>query len=174
LPRVSIILISGIKFWAMIFRLCMRNGQRNYVNVLDSKSGCKTVSTFGVFLPVTVQWHRTTIIRNTMCAQNLSEWCHWCQKMSSQCPWRIDFNDNRHASFIHVSNCITLRTHLLPMAEIFYIACGTSWKSRRRRWIRNGEEVQLHLPKTSEMIDTSSIISWKCRNVIRPCHFSLR
>jgi hypothetical protein len=37
------------------------------------------------------------------------------------------------------------------MVEIFDIAFGTSWKSRRRRWIRNGEEVELYLPKTIEM-----------------------
>jgi len=37
------------------------------------------------------------------------------------------------------------------MVEIIEIAYGTSWKSRRRSWIRNGEEVVLYLPKTSEM-----------------------
>jgi hypothetical protein len=43
--------------------------------------------------------------------------------------------------------------------EIFEIACGTSWKSRRRSWIRNGEEVELYLPKNSEMIYMPSIAS---------------
>jgi hypothetical protein len=43
------------------------------------------------------------------------------------------------------------------MFEIFEIACGTSWKSRRRSWIRNVEEVELYLPKTSEMIYMPSI-----------------
>jgi len=33
------------------------------------------------------------------------------------------------------------------MVEIFEIACGTSWKLRRRSRIRNGEEVELYLPK---------------------------
>jgi hypothetical protein len=60
------------------------------------------------------------------------------------------------------------------MGEIFEIACGTSWKSRRRSWIRNGEEVELDLPKTSEIIFMPSIASRKCRNVIGPGHFSLR
>jgi len=43
------------------------------------------------------------------------------------------------------------------MVEIFEIACGTSWKSRRRSWIRNGEEVELYLPRTSEIIHMPSI-----------------
>jgi len=43
------------------------------------------------------------------------------------------------------------------MVEIFEIACGTSWKSRRGSWIRNGEEVELYLPKTSDMIHMPSI-----------------
>jgi len=38
------------------------------------------------------------------------------------------------------------------MVEIFEIACGMSEKWRRSSWIRNGEEVKLYLPTTSEMI----------------------
>jgi len=38
------------------------------------------------------------------------------------------------------------------MVEIFEIAYGASWKSRRRSWIRKGEEVELYLPKTSKMV----------------------
>jgi hypothetical protein len=60
------------------------------------------------------------------------------------------------------------------MIEIFEIACGTSWKSRRRSWIRSGEEVELYLPKTSEMIYMPSIAGGKHRNVIGPHHFTLR
>jgi hypothetical protein len=60
------------------------------------------------------------------------------------------------------------------MVEIFEIACGTSWKSRRRSWIRNSEEVELYLPKTSEIIHMPSIAGRKRRNVIGPRHFSLR
>jgi len=37
------------------------------------------------------------------------------------------------------------------MGEIFEIAYGMSWRSRRRSWIRKSEEVELYLPKTSEM-----------------------
>ena len=86
----------------------------------------------------------------------------------------MDLNDNCHAVFIHVFNCITLYTDLVHMVEIFEIARGTSWKSRRRSWIRNGEEVKLYLPKTSEMIYMPSIAGRKHRIVIGPRYLSLR
>jgi len=38
------------------------------------------------------------------------------------------------------------------MVEIFEIAYSVSWKSRRRSWTRNGEEVELYLPTIAEMI----------------------
>jgi len=38
------------------------------------------------------------------------------------------------------------------MIETFDIAYGASWKSRRKSWIRKGEEVELYLPKISGMI----------------------
>jgi hypothetical protein len=97
-----------------------------------------------------------------------------CQSKGGQCAGRIDLDDNRHAVFIHVSNCITLRTDLMLMVQIFEIAYGTSWKSRRRSWIRNGEKVELYLPKTSQMIYMPSIAGRKDRYVIEPRHFSLR
>jgi hypothetical protein len=37
------------------------------------------------------------------------------------------------------------------MVEIFGTACGTSWKSRKRSLIRNGDEFELYYPKTCEM-----------------------
>jgi len=37
------------------------------------------------------------------------------------------------------------------MFEIFEIAYGMSWKSRRRSSMRKGEEVELYLPKTGKM-----------------------
>jgi hypothetical protein len=64
---------------------------------------------------------------------------------------------NRHATFIHVSSCITLHTDLGHIVQILEIAYGGLWKSRRRSWIRNGEEVELYLAKTSEMIYMPSI-----------------
>jgi hypothetical protein len=60
------------------------------------------------------------------------------------------------------------------MVEIFEIACGTSWKLRKRSWIKNGEEVDQYLPKTSEIIYMPPFASRKSRNVIGPGHFSLR
>jgi hypothetical protein len=60
------------------------------------------------------------------------------------------------------------------MVEIVEIACDTSWKSRKRSWIRNGEEVELYVLKTGEMIHMPSIASKKRRNVIGPRPFSLR
>jgi hypothetical protein len=75
-------------------------------------------------------------------------------------------NDNRHAQFIHVSNCIIRRTDLLHMVEIFEIACGTPWKLRTRSWIRNVEEVELSSLKTSEMISMPPIAGRKRENVI--------
>jgi hypothetical protein len=75
-------------------------------------------------------------------------------------------NDNRHAEFIPVSNCITHRTDLVHMINIFEIACCTSWKLRKRSWIRNGEEVELYLLKTSEMIYMPPIAGRKRESVI--------
>jgi hypothetical protein len=43
------------------------------------------------------------------------------------------------------------------MVEKVDSACGMSWKLRRWSWIRNGQEVELYLPKTSEMIYMPSI-----------------
>ena len=78
----------------------------------------------------------------------------------------IDLNHNRHAAFIHVFNCITRRTDLVHMVEIFAIACGTSWKLRRRCWIINGEEVKLYLLITRELIYMPSTAGRKRENVI--------
>jgi hypothetical protein len=44
----------------------------------------------------------------------------------------------------------------------------------RRSWIRNGEEVELYVPKTIEMIYIPSIAGQKSRNMIGPRHISLR
>jgi len=38
------------------------------------------------------------------------------------------------------------------MVEIFSNAYDPSWKLRRRRLMRKGEEVELYSPKSSEMI----------------------
>jgi hypothetical protein len=174
LPLCSFVLISMAKLWDMIIRLCMSKGQTHHLNVLESKSGCKMAITFGFFLQVTVKWQSKSSISNEMCKQNLSECCHRCHRKSVKCAWQIDLNDNHHAAFINSYNSMTLRTDLVHMVEIFEIACGMSWKSRRMSWIRNGEEVELYLPKPTEMIYMPSIASRKRRNLAGPCHFSVR
>jgi len=97
-----------------------------------------------------------------------------CHRKSGQCSIRISLNDDRHATFIPVSNCITLRTDLVHMVEIFEMEGGTSWKSRRRSWIRKSEEVELYLPKTSEWFYMPSVAGRKRGNVIGPRHLSIR
>jgi hypothetical protein len=43
------------------------------------------------------------------------------------------------------------------MVEIFEIVCATSWKLRRRSWIRNDEDVKLYLQKTGDMMYISKM-----------------
>jgi len=174
LLSVSFGLISVTKLWDMIIRLCMCKGWMHHAIVLKSKSGGKTAIKFGLILQVTVKRQSKSNISDKMCWQNLGEWRHTCHSKSGQCVWRIDLNDSRHDIFIHVSNCITLLTDLVHMVEIFGISCGMSWKSRGRSWIRNGEEVKLYLPKTSEIIYLLSVAGRNRRNVIGPRHFSNR
>jgi len=68
------------------------------------------------------------------------------------CLIRIGLSGTSYAALIHASNGITLCTDLVDMLEIFEIVYGMSWKSRRRSWMKRGEEVEIYLPKTSEMI----------------------
>jgi len=68
------------------------------------------------------------------------------------CPLRVCLLDDCYAASIHSSNCITLLTDLVLTVEIFDIAYGTSWNVRRRSWMRQGEEVELYLPKLSKEI----------------------
>ena len=144
LLHVIFFLISVTKLWDMIIRLCMCKGWTHHVNILESKSHCKRAKMFCCILQVTVKWPSKSNISDEMCWQNLSEWSHTCHGKIGQCVWRIVLNDNHHATFIHVSNCITLRTDLVHMVEIFEIACGTWRKLRRRSRIRNGEVVELY------------------------------
>jgi len=44
---------------------------------------------------------------------------------------------------IHAANYVTLCSDLLHMVEKLKIAHGTTWKSRRMSWIRNGEDVAI-------------------------------
>jgi hypothetical protein len=59
------------------------------------------------------------------------------------------------------------------MDEIFEIAYGTSWKLRRRSWIRKGEEVELYLPNTSELFYMPSIAGRMRGYVIGPRYLSI-
>jgi hypothetical protein len=150
----------------MIIHLCMRKGRKHYVNVLKSTSHCKSAEKFSLLLHVTVKRHSKSNISHEICKKHSSEWCLTCRRKSSQCARHIDLNNNRHVEFINVTNCITCRTDLVHMVGIFKIACGMSWKLRSRSWIRNGEEVELYLLKTSEMIYMPSITGRKRKMVI--------
>jgi hypothetical protein len=47
-------------------------------------------------------------------------------------------------AFMHASYCIALGSDIVQMVEILKIAYGTTWKSKRRSWIKMGEEVGLY------------------------------
>jgi len=61
-------------------------------------------------------------------------------------------NDSCQSALMHAANYITLRSELLHMIEKSKIAYGTSWKSRRMSWIRDGEDVTPEISKTSAWI----------------------
>ena len=56
-------------------------------------------------------------------------------------------NDDHHAPYDPGSNCITRCTDFVCMVEMFKIAYGRSWKSRRISCMRRGEEVRLNISK---------------------------
>jgi hypothetical protein len=58
-------------------------------------------------------------------------------------------NGRRYPALVHAANCITVHSDLLHMVEIFKIAYGTSWKSRKMGWKRKGQEVGLYMSKIS-------------------------
>jgi hypothetical protein len=116
---------------------------------------------------------KTIIVTN--CANKiLIDWYDTGHRKNRLYARQIHLNDKCHAEFKHVSNRITVPTDLVHMVEIFAIACGTSWKSRRRSWVKNGEDVKLYLPKTSEMVYMPSIAGRRHGNVTGPPHSSLR
>jgi len=59
---VRFFLISVIKFWDVIIRLCLCKGRTNHVKVLESKSGDKTADTFDLHQHVTVERTSTSNI----------------------------------------------------------------------------------------------------------------
>ena len=143
LLSVSYFLISVTNLWDMIIRLGMCKGRMHHGNDQPSNSHCKRAQTLSFLLDVTVKRQSKSNISDEICLQYLSEWCYLCHTLSGQCARRIDLNDNRHAEFTHVSYCTTRCTDLVHMVEIFEIACGMSWKLRRRSCIKNGEKVEL-------------------------------
>jgi len=136
-------LISVTKLWESIIPLCMCKGRTHHVTVLQFKSGGKTANTFNCYLQVTVMWQSKRYICDKIYSQNLSQWCHKCHRKSGQCSWRICLKHKRHSAFIHPSNWVTLRKDLVHMVAIIEIAYGMSLKSRRRRCLSKGEEVEL-------------------------------
>jgi len=152
LPCVSFVWISVTKLWDTMIHLCMCKGRTHPVKVLEPELSCKTANNLDFCLPITVKWGNKHYISDEIYEQNLCEWWHISPRRSSQLTIRIGLYDNRHAAFIHASNCITLRTDLVHMVQIFEIAYGTSCESRRWSWMRKGEEVELYQSKTSEMI----------------------
>ena len=83
-------------------------------------------------------------------------------------------NDSDHAASIHASNCIPCSSDLVHIVKIVINAYGTSWKSRRRSWIRKVEEVRLYKSKTSGWIYMPLIARRKDCNMIRLRYSSLR
>ena len=76
--------------------------------------------------------------------QYLSQWWHTSNRSSGQCATRVCLNDHYHVAFIHTYNWITLGSDLVHMVDIFKITYGRLWKSRRRNWIRQSENVGLY------------------------------
>jgi len=56
-------------------------------------------------------------------------------------------NRDRHAAFSHASNCITICSELVHMAEVLNIVYDRSSKSKRSSPMKNGEEVGLFIQK---------------------------
>jgi len=152
--------------------MCM--GRMHHVKVFEFKLRCKTANKFSFFLHLTVKWQTKRDIIDEMNNQNWSEWCHTCHSKRNQCRWQIGLNNDRHGACVPVTHCITLRTDLGHMVELFGQAHGTWWISTRRSWTLHGHQVELYLPKPSEMIYIPSIVFRKRGNVIGPRHFLLR
>jgi len=143
LPRVSLFLILVREFRDMMIHLCMCKGRTHYTNGLESKSYCKMANMSNFRFPITVPWVSNSYLSDERERLNFGESCHRGHRKSGQCSIPIWLHDNCHAAFTHLSNCITLHTDLVRMAEIFEIAYGTSWKSRRLSCTRNWKEVEL-------------------------------
>jgi len=144
---------------------CICKGCLNHPECLDSITDCKTTNTLDIVLLVTVMWESKNEISDEFYYQNWSEWCHMSHRWSGQCRIWICPNDDHHTASLHLSSCITFRTDLAHLAEIFTIAYGMLWKLRRRSWMRKAEEVGQYESKPGWMICMPSIASRKRGNV---------
>lgn len=144
LLSISYFLLSLTSVWDMIRHLCIGKGPMGHSIVLYSKSCWLTINQLDIILPVTVKWEPKIWIGDKIYQQHLSLWCHMSHRMSGQCVTRICMYDCGHTTFIHTSNCLTLRSDLVYMVRILKIASGRSWKSRQWSWIRTVEEVELY------------------------------
>jgi len=73
--------------------------------------------------------------------------------MSGQCAVWTRMSGSHHAALIYAANWITLCSDLLHIVENLNIAYGTSWKSKKTNWKKQGQEIGLYV---------SNISSWIC------------
>jgi len=83
-------------------------------------------------------------------------------------------NDDRHAAFIHTSNCIILFSDMVHQGDSLKFGNGRSWTLRNRSWMRKSEEVGLHITITGGwiyMLENTGRMWW---NVVGLYHSSIR
>jgi len=132
------------QLWDTIICLCMCKGGTRHVNVLEWNLRCKTTNKLDICLPNTVKRESKNYISDKISEQNLRRWCHTSHRSSCKCWIQICLNDDCHAAFIHAFNCMMFRTDLVHVGKGLKIAYDRSWKSRRRSWMRTGEQVGIY------------------------------
>jgi len=142
LLRVSYFLISVTELWDMIIRPYTYKRRTHCAKAEEPKSACKTTYKLHFCFAITVKWQSKSYIWEEIYWQNLNEWGHMSCRMSGSCSIWICLNDDRYTPFNHASNCITLHKDLVHMVEILETAYSSSWKLRRRSWMRKGVEVE--------------------------------
>ena len=141
---VSFFLNSVTKLWDTVSHLCMCKGHTHHGKVSESQSGCEKTNIFNFCLPITVKWECNDFNCDETYRPHLSEWCQTSHRKSGQCLVGICPNADRHAAFIYSFHCMTLRADLVHMVEIFEIAYGMWWQSKRRSPMRKGDKVELN------------------------------
>jgi hypothetical protein len=79
-------------------------------------------------------------------------------------------NDDCHAAFVHTSNCIILCLDMVHVGDSWKFGNGRLWTLRDRSWMRESEEVGLHLSITSGWIYMMENAGGMCWNVVCLCH----